>query len=170
MFLLCKFKNGELWFCESTNNVMWVTNNCVSWLFRLSRASPTMDGSGDAQEWFDEKQTVEERTLWYFLTFSSTSPARNLTGLAQSLCHKDMQGSGLSRTIMPWCYALLCSCYITQGYGCHSLHWVAFGNTQSVVCFTVIPLLCGQCTNIRKVSLRQTFADYDVADVIAFAI
>ena len=40
----------------------------------------------------------------------------------------------------------------------------------SVVCYTVIPLLCGQCTDIRKVSLRQCFAYFDVADVIAFAI
>ena len=85
--LLCKFKNGVLWFCESTNNVFWVTNNSVSWLFRLSRASPTMDGSGDAHEWFDEKQKVEERTLWYIPTFSSTSLARNLIWLAQSSCH-----------------------------------------------------------------------------------
>ena len=66
------------------------------------------------------------------------------------------------------CFAL--SMYITQGCGCHSLHWVTLDNTEGVVCYAVIPLLCGQCTNIRKVSLRQSFADYDVADVIAFAI
>ena len=98
-------------------------------------------------------------------------------GKHQSLCHAictlykyickalDYRGQ-----YMFWCCALLCFRYITQGYGCHSLHWVALDNTEGVVCYAVIPLLCGQCTDIRKVSLRRTFTDYDVADVIAFAI
>ena len=114
MFLLCKFKNGVLWFCESTNNVFWVTNNSVSWLFRLSSESPTMDGSGDAHEWFDEKQKVEERTLWYIRRFYSTSPARNLTGLAQTETpefmpcntYKDMQGSGCSDATLCFAFAI----------------------------------------------------------------
>ena len=68
--------------------------------------------------------------------------------------------------------AALCFAFaiLHKAYGCHSLHWAALDNTEGVVCYAVIPLLCGQCTDIRKVSLRRTFADYDVADVIAFAI
>ena len=53
-------------------------------------------------------------------------------GKHQSLCHAictlykyvckalDYRGQ-----YMFWCYALLCFRYITNGYGCHSLHWVA---------------------------------------------
>ena len=95
---------------RQTKNAPLVTNNSASWLFRLSRASPTMDGSGEAHEWFDEKQKVEERTLWYVFPFYLTSPARNLTVLAQRetpefmpcnmyIVQVYMQSSGLSRTI-----------------------------------------------------------------------